>query len=187
MSHGKGKAARALAAQGSSRHGDMRSAAEVAHAEVAHTEVAHAEVVHAEVAHAEVAHAGVLGRPRGLARGDQERRRQPAREVPRNDEGRRFSRRQELQGTPTLHPGCCVRPCRYWHRTGPVNEFEAPQRGKVGVSFCRCRQVSKPAGAKAGLVQLNGDVGTVRLDVSAEEKRLERLETTLLPINEAPL
>eukprot|EP00240_Pyramimonas_obovata_P006084 CAMPEP_0118945800 /NCGR_PEP_ID=MMETSP1169-20130426/42989_1 /TAXON_ID=36882 /ORGANISM="Pyramimonas obovata, Strain CCMP722" /LENGTH=338 /DNA_ID=CAMNT_0006891595 /DNA_START=137 /DNA_END=1150 /DNA_ORIENTATION=+ len=33
---------------------------------------------------------------------------------------------------------------------------KAPQRGKAGVSFVRCRQVSKPAGAKPGLVRLSG-------------------------------
>jgi hypothetical protein len=42
----------------------------------------------------------------------------------------------------------------------------------------RCRNVSKPKGAKPGLVQLNGDVATIRIDVKAESKRLERLEKT---------
>mmetsp|Transcript_44372 Transcript_44372/g.73958 ORF Transcript_44372/g.73958 Transcript_44372/m.73958 type:complete len:409 (-) Transcript_44372:64-1290(-) len=64
---------------------------------------------------------------------------------------------------------------------------KAPQRGKASVSYVRCRQVSKPRGAKAGLVHLNGDVATIRVDVSAEDKRLERLETTLLPVNSAEL
>ena len=64
---------------------------------------------------------------------------------------------------------------------------QAPQRGRAGVSYVRCRQVSKPAGAKPGLVRLSGEVGTVKLDVSAEGTRLERLEATLLPVNSAPL
>ena len=46
--------------------------------------------------------------------------------------------------------------------------MQGPQRGKVGVSLVRCRQVTKPSGAKAGLVQLNGDVSTVKVDVKAE-------------------
>lgn len=55
---------------------------------------------------------------------------------------------------------------------------KARQRGKAPVTLCRCRQVSKPRGAKAGLVQLSGDVRTVKSDVSAEGARLERLEAT---------
>jgi hypothetical protein len=48
--------------------------------------------------------------------------------------------------------------------------------GRVQVSLTRCRNVSKPAGAKAGLVQLTGDVHTVTVDVKGESKRLERLK-----------
>ena len=52
---------------------------------------------------------------------------------------------------------------------------KAAQAGRVGVSFCRARQVSKPAGAKPGMVRLSGDVGTITLDLKAERKRYERL------------
>ena len=44
------------------------------------------------------------------------------------------------------------------------------------VSVVRCRQVTKPGGAKPGLVHLNGDILTVKIDVKAETKRGERLE-----------
>lgn len=40
----------------------------------------------------------------------------------------------------------------------------------------RCRQVTKPGGAKPGLVLLNGDILTVKIDVKAEKIRGERLE-----------
>ena len=42
----------------------------------------------------------------------------------------------------------------------------------------RCRQVSKPRGAKPGLVQLSGDVRTVSVCVKDEADRLERLTAT---------
>jgi predicted ribosome quality control (RQC) complex YloA/Tae2 family protein len=50
------------------------------------------------------------------------------------------------------------------------------QGGRVHVSLTRCRNVSKPAGAKAGLVQLRGDIVNVAVDVKAESKRLEYLK-----------
>lgn len=53
---------------------------------------------------------------------------------------------------------------------------KAAQTGQVVVSFTRCRNVSKPRGAKPGLVQLNGDVGVVKVNVRKEAARLERLE-----------
>ena len=53
---------------------------------------------------------------------------------------------------------------------------KAQQTGKVPVNLCQARQVSKPLGAKPGLVQLSGDVRTVRIDWRYEQKRLERLE-----------
>ncbi len=59
-----------------------------------------------------------------------------------------------------------------------VVNSKAPQSGKVPLSIVRCRQVSKPGGAKAGLVRLNGDILTVKVDAKAEAKRLERLEGT---------
>jgi len=52
---------------------------------------------------------------------------------------------------------------------------KAKQAGKVQVTLTRCRNVSKPRGAKAGLVQLSGDVLTISVDLKAEAHRLERL------------
>ena len=56
---------------------------------------------------------------------------------------------------------------------------KAAQSGTVKVNLCRARQVSKPQGAKAGLVQLSGNVITVRVDWRKERHRLERLEAQL--------
>lgn len=53
---------------------------------------------------------------------------------------------------------------------------KAPQSGVASVNLCRARQVSKPAGAKPGLVQLSGDVRTLRVEWRREKQRLERLE-----------
>jgi predicted ribosome quality control (RQC) complex YloA/Tae2 family protein len=50
--------------------------------------------------------------------------------------------------------------------------------GRVPVTMTRCRNVSKPPGAKAGLVHISGDVHTVFTDVKAEDKRLVRLTET---------
>lgn len=47
--------------------------------------------------------------------------------------------------------------------------------GKVPVTLTRCRNVSKPRGAKPGLVQVDGDFRTVNVDVKAEQGRLQRL------------
>mmetsp|Transcript_18287 Transcript_18287/g.24762 ORF Transcript_18287/g.24762 Transcript_18287/m.24762 type:complete len:106 (-) Transcript_18287:177-494(-) len=51
--------------------------------------------------------------------------------------------------------------------------------GRTRVSLTRCRNVSKPPGAKPGLVRLSGDVATVQVDMKASAKRLERLEDTV--------
>ncbi|KAL7532559.1 hypothetical protein ACHAXR_009596 [Thalassiosira sp. AJA248-18] len=48
----------------------------------------------------------------------------------------------------------------------------------IKVSMTRARNVSKPRGAKPGLVQLNGDVKTITVRKSEVEKRVERLEET---------
>ena len=53
---------------------------------------------------------------------------------------------------------------------------KANQGGRVPVSLTRCRNVSKPSGAKPGLVQLRGDVRTINIDLRVEAKRLERLK-----------
>jgi hypothetical protein len=42
------------------------------------------------------------------------------------------------------------------------------------------RNVSKPPGAKPGLVQLNGDVKTITLRKDEVERRCEQLEMTVL-------
>jgi predicted ribosome quality control (RQC) complex YloA/Tae2 family protein len=55
---------------------------------------------------------------------------------------------------------------------------KSTQTGKAKVSMVRCRQVSKPRGAKPGLVQLSGDVRTVSVCVKDEADRLERLTAT---------
>lgn len=55
---------------------------------------------------------------------------------------------------------------------------KAPQSGKIPVSLTRCRYVSKPSGVKAGMVRLNGDVMTVKIDVKANQSRLDRLNLT---------
>lgn len=50
----------------------------------------------------------------------------------------------------------------------------------IKVSMTRCRNVSKPPGAKPGLVQLGGDVKTVTLKKDEVMKRTERLEETVI-------
>ena len=55
---------------------------------------------------------------------------------------------------------------------------KGPQSGRSAVSLVRCRQVSKPGGAKPGSVRLNGDIATVIVDPKLEVKRLQRLEST---------
>jgi predicted ribosome quality control (RQC) complex YloA/Tae2 family protein len=50
----------------------------------------------------------------------------------------------------------------------------------IKVSMTRARNVSKPPGAKAGLVQLNGDVKTIVLRKDEVERRCERLEKTVM-------
>jgi len=60
-----------------------------------------------------------------------------------------------------------------------ANYSKAAKTGSVGVTLCRARQVSKPLGAKPGLVQLRGDVKTVKLPWKKERHRLERLAETL--------
>ena len=60
-----------------------------------------------------------------------------------------------------------------------ANYSKATLSGSVRVSLCRARQVSKPFGAKAGLVQLSGDVTTVSVNWRKEKLRLERLRDAL--------
>lgn len=56
-----------------------------------------------------------------------------------------------------------------------ANNSRAVLSGRVGVNLCRARQVSKPVGAKPGLVRLSGDVTTIKVDWRKERHRLERL------------
>lgn len=44
----------------------------------------------------------------------------------------------------------------------------------------RARNVSKPAGAKPGLVQLSGDIRTITLRKSEVESRCKRLEESVV-------
>ena len=55
---------------------------------------------------------------------------------------------------------------------------KAPPSGIVAVTLCTARQVSKPIGAKPGLVQLSGSVRTVRVDWRKSAHRLESLVQT---------
>lgn len=48
----------------------------------------------------------------------------------------------------------------------------------IKVSLTRCRDVKKPPGAAAGLVQLTGKVRNVSVDMKKAEKRLSRLDET---------
>ncbi len=59
-----------------------------------------------------------------------------------------------------------------------INSKASGAKGKVKVNLTRARNVSKPMGAKAGLVRLSGDIFTVSVDSKAESKRLERLNDT---------
>ena len=50
----------------------------------------------------------------------------------------------------------------------------------VPVSMTKCRDIIKPKGAKAGLVQLTGRVRTVKVNMKEAQQRLERLNSTVL-------
>jgi predicted ribosome quality control (RQC) complex YloA/Tae2 family protein len=50
----------------------------------------------------------------------------------------------------------------------------------IKVSMTRARNVSKPPGAKAGLVMLSGDIRTITIRKSEVEKRCKRLEETVV-------
>lgn len=49
----------------------------------------------------------------------------------------------------------------------------------IKVSLTRCRDVKKPPGAKAGLVQLVGNVRTVTVNMKEAQARLDRLDQTV--------
>jgi predicted ribosome quality control (RQC) complex YloA/Tae2 family protein len=50
----------------------------------------------------------------------------------------------------------------------------------VKVSMTRARDIKKPPGAKAGLVQLTGQVQTVTVNMKEAKARLDRLDKTVL-------
>lgn len=50
----------------------------------------------------------------------------------------------------------------------------------IKVSMTRARDVKKPPGAKAGLVQLTGSVRTIAVNMKEAEVRLNRLDKTCL-------
>ena len=50
----------------------------------------------------------------------------------------------------------------------------------IKVSMTRARDIKKPPGAKAGLVQLVGDVRTITVNMKKEQSRLDRLDKTVL-------
>lgn len=52
--------------------------------------------------------------------------------------------------------------------------------GVIKVSMTRARDVKKPPGAKAGLVQLTGQVRTVSVNMKEAQARLDRLDETVL-------
>jgi hypothetical protein len=54
------------------------------------------------------------------------------------------------------------------------------QGSVIKVSLTRCRDIKKPPGAKAGLVMLTGNVRTVSVNMKEAEKRLKRLDETLV-------
>ena len=58
-----------------------------------------------------------------------------------------------------------------------ANYSKAAKSGTVPVNICKARQVSKPAGAKPGLVQLSGDVKTIKVNWKNEKRRLDRLSS----------
>jgi NFACT protein RNA binding domain len=55
----------------------------------------------------------------------------------------------------------------------------SPGVANIKVSLTRCRDIKKPPGAKAGLVQLVGKVQSVTVNMREATKRLERLDTTV--------
>lgn len=50
----------------------------------------------------------------------------------------------------------------------------------IKVSMTRARDIKKPPGAKAGLVQLTGQVRTITVNMKEAQERLDRLDATVL-------
>jgi len=57
-----------------------------------------------------------------------------------------------------------------------VLNSRARAAGRVKVTLTRARHVSKPAGTKAGTVQLSGQMLYVDVNAKAEGRRMARLE-----------
>ncbi len=57
-----------------------------------------------------------------------------------------------------------------------VANSKAKTAGRVQVHLTRAKNVSKPPGAKAGTVQLHGELSALGINMKAEVRRLERLE-----------
>ncbi|GMH51451.1 hypothetical protein TL16_g01014 [Triparma laevis f. inornata] len=55
-------------------------------------------------------------------------------------------------------------------------KYSKNQSNRAKVNYTRCRNVSKPIGAKPGLVKLGGDVGVIEVDLKIGEGFLEELE-----------
>ena len=59
-------------------------------------------------------------------------------------------------------------------------KYSKDKSQRVKVNYTRCRNVSKPIGAKPGLVKLSGDVGVVTVDLKKGEDILEDLEANVV-------
>lgn len=61
-----------------------------------------------------------------------------------------------------------------------AHQSKARGQSTILVSMTLCRDIVKPLGAKAGLVQLTGKVRTVKVNMTEAQSRLERLNSTVL-------
>ncbi|GMH48589.1 hypothetical protein TrRE_jg11474, partial [Triparma retinervis] len=59
-----------------------------------------------------------------------------------------------------------------------ARESKCRQANNVKVTVTRWGNVTKPKGSKPGMVRINGDVRTVKVDLKREEGRLGRLDRT---------
>ena len=61
-----------------------------------------------------------------------------------------------------------------------ARQSKAKNSPNVAVSMTICRDIIKPPGAKAGLVQLTGKVRTVKVNMKEAQNRLKRLDDTVV-------
>ena len=61
-----------------------------------------------------------------------------------------------------------------------ARQSKAKNSPNVAVSMTVCRDIIKPPGAKAGLVQLTGKVRTVKVNMKEAQNRLKRLDDTVV-------